>query len=83
MEDTLSDAESAHLSEDSSSADDSDSDGTDSELPFGEGQGGLAREMEAWREDLESVPRADEVSRRLAVCNMEWDRIEAKDIFGE
>ena len=28
------------------------------------------------------VPHSDETSHRLAVCNMDWDRITANDIFG-
>ena len=28
------------------------------------------------------VPHSDETSHRLAVCNMDWDRVSANDIFG-
>ncbi len=27
------------------------------------------------------VERTEEVTKRLAVCNMDWDKINAKDIF--
>lgn len=29
------------------------------------------------------VPHSEETSCRLAVCNMDWDRLSANDIFGE
>lgn len=29
------------------------------------------------------VPHSDETSHRLAICNMDWDRLSANDIFGE
>ena len=29
------------------------------------------------------VPHSEDTSHRLAVCNMDWDRLSANDIFGE
>ena len=29
------------------------------------------------------VPHSEETSHRLAVCNMDWDRLSANDVFGE
>jgi len=34
-----------------------------------------------WNEFDDKCARSDEVSRRLAVCNMDWDRVRAIDIF--
>ncbi|XP_023117750.2 ESF1 homolog isoform X2 [Amphiprion ocellaris] len=34
-----------------------------------------------WGELCKDVPRSNEVTARLAVCNMDWDRMKAKDLL--
>lgn len=35
-----------------------------------------------WHERTEGVPLTNDTAYRLAVCDMDWDRVDAKDIFG-
>ncbi|XP_073409912.1 ESF1 homolog [Dendrobates tinctorius] len=43
---------------------------------------GIQNEIEhSWREMDKEAPRGNEVTRRLAVCNMDWDRLKARDLL--
>ena len=39
--------------------------------------------MEEWSEEVANVPLSDATSHRLALCNMNWDYMAAKDIFSK
>ena len=42
----------------------------------------VAEELDhKWGEIDQNVERAPDATRRLAMCNMDWDRVKAKDIF--
>ncbi|KAM4042454.1 ESF1 homolog [Anomaloglossus baeobatrachus] len=60
------------------SSDDDEDDDEDDQLDLP----GIEAEIEhSWREMDKEAPRGDEVTRRLAVCNMDWDRLRAKDLL--
>lgn len=79
----LSDAESAELESvaDESSSTDSSSEDEDFFLGGSEGRFGEEEEeaVEVWGEE---APLSEDTSRRLALCNMDWDHVGAKDVFG-
>lgn len=60
--------------ETSSEEDESSEDEDDEEV--GELDGAVA-----WGELDRDAPQSDHVSRRLALCNMDWDKIRAQDLF--
>jgi hypothetical protein len=66
---------------DESSSDDSDEEyffgGSEGRLEIGEEEGEDA--LEVWGED---APLSEDTSHRLALCNMDWDHVGARDVFG-
>ncbi len=38
--------------------------------------------LQAWREEEDNVAMDDATSHRLAVCHMDWDHLDARDIYG-
>lgn len=42
----------------------------------------LLQVVHDWGELDHDVPVASNVTRRLAVCNMDWDRVTASDLLG-
>ncbi len=63
--------ESSFSSDDSSSDSDAEEDENEEEKELEHGWGELDKE----------APREDTVTTRLAVCNMDWDRVKAQDIL--
>lgn len=56
-------------------------DSSDDESSEGEGEDDEMFIEHVWGELDVDAPRTDESTRRLAVCNMDWDRIRAADIM--
>jgi len=69
-------ADQSDSSSDSSSSDDDDDDDYSSD------ESGISADAEIpWNEFDKDTERTEDISRRLAVCNMDWDRIKASDIY--
>ena len=69
-------ADQSESSSDSSSSDDDDDDDYSSD------ESGISADAEIpWNEFDKDTERTEDISRRLAVCNMDWDRIKASDIY--
>lgn len=68
-------------SETTSSTGESDEEEEEAGPFFGEGGGALEA---AWEEEEASgVVLSEDTSCRLALCNMDWDHVGAKDVFGK
>jgi len=67
----------AALFSDSSSGDDSDTD-TEAET---QQEGATTSGFSKWGELDGDAERTEDASRRLALCNMDWDRVTAEDVF--
>lgn len=66
------------IGNESSSSDDSETDSESDDEPF---PSTTEEIVHNWGEFDKDVPLTSELSRRLAVCNMDWDNITATDIF--
>jgi hypothetical protein len=71
----------ANLYSDSSSDDSSSEDDDESGGSLEAGEGGAAATFDKWGELDADAERTEEPTRRLAVCNMDWDRVGPEDIF--
>ncbi|XP_060581600.1 ESF1 homolog isoform X3 [Ruditapes philippinarum] len=65
----------------SSSDDDDDDDGNDNERGGEIDDKDVSKFDHKWGETDDTVISMEEATYRLAVCNMDWDRMKAKDIF--
>lgn len=66
------------IGNESSSSDDSENDSESDDEPF---PSATEEIVHNWGEFDKDVPLTSELSRRLAVCNVDWDNITATDIF--
>ncbi len=70
----------ANLASDSSSEEESSSDEED-EKSDDDSDGGAGSQFDKWGELDRDAESTEEATSRLAVCNMDWDRVGAEDIF--
>jgi hypothetical protein len=67
--------------DDSSSGDDDSSDDDDDSKKSKNRDKGGEEQFDKWGELDHDAERTEEATRRLALCNMDWDRVGAQDIF--
>jgi len=69
------------LYSDSSSEEEDSSDDGDSDVSEVDEEELKEEEFNKWGEMDHEAERTEEITKRLAVCNMDWDRVGAEDIF--